>query len=147
MAETGQAPCAWCCSFTEVPGIGGHIDPCRSAQKRWVDFEPYVVFDLHQIFEATYNFSEDNKLGEGGFGPVYKDQFPEAAGIGVKRLASHSGQGFVEFKIEVHLMAKFQHTNLVTLDVAHGNRRKFGSMNTCQRKAWTSLSLFVNGLS
>jgi hypothetical protein len=70
-----------------------------------------------------------------------QDQFPEAAGIGVKRLASHSGQGFMEFKIEVHLMAKFQHTNLVTLDVARGNRRKFGSMNTCQRKAWTSLSL------
>ena len=47
-------------------------------------------------------------------------QFPEAARIGVKRLASHSGQGFVEFKIEVHLMAKLQQTNLVTLDVANG---------------------------
>jgi hypothetical protein len=70
-----------------------------------------------------------------------QDQFPEAAGIGVKRLASHSGQGFVEFKIEVHFMAKFQQTKLVTLDVASRNRRKFGSMSTCQRKAWTSLSL------
>jgi hypothetical protein len=42
-------------------------------------------------------------------------QFPEAARIGVKRLASHSGQGFVEFKIEVHLMAKLQQTNLKTM--------------------------------
>jgi hypothetical protein len=32
----------------------------------------FWVFDLHQILEATYNFSEENKLGEGGFGPVYK---------------------------------------------------------------------------
>jgi hypothetical protein len=32
----------------------------------------FWVFNLHQILEAAYNFSEENKLGEGGFGPVYK---------------------------------------------------------------------------
>nr|AGT16412.1 hypothetical protein SHCRBa_162_H04_R_50 [Saccharum hybrid cultivar R570] len=79
------------------------------------ELSEFSVFDLHQILEATNNFSEENKLGEGGFGPVYKGQFPDGIEIAVKRLASHSGQGFIEFKNEVQLIAKLQHTNLVRL--------------------------------
>ncbi|GJN12388.1 hypothetical protein PR202_ga30661 [Eleusine coracana subsp. coracana] len=75
----------------------------------------FSIFGFNQILEATSNFSEQNKLGEGGFGPVYKGKFPEGIEIAVKRLASHSGQGFIEFKNEVQLIAKLQHTNLVRL--------------------------------
>ncbi|KAM3206441.1 hypothetical protein ACQJBY_061881 [Aegilops geniculata] len=75
----------------------------------------FSVFDLHEILEATSNFSEANKLGEGGFGPVYKGQFLGGVEIAVKRLASHSGQGIMEFKNEVELIAKLQHRNLVRL--------------------------------
>ncbi|KAL6859127.1 hypothetical protein ACP4OV_018129 [Aristida adscensionis] len=75
----------------------------------------FTFFDFSQVLEATNNFSVENKLGEGGFGPVYKGQFPDGLEIAVKRLASHSGQGFTEFKNEVQLIAKLQHRNLVRL--------------------------------
>ncbi|PNT76083.1 hypothetical protein BRADI_1g43887v3 [Brachypodium distachyon] len=80
-----------------------------------VDFSDFSVFDYHQILEATGDFSQENKLGEGGFGSVYKGRFPEGMEVAVKRLASHSGQGFMEFKNEVELIAKLQHRNLVRL--------------------------------
>ncbi|KAL3742088.1 hypothetical protein ACJRO7_017552 [Eucalyptus globulus] len=62
-----------------------------------------LQFDLQTIEVATNNFSNDKKLGEGGFGPVYK------------RLSRSSGQGVEEFKTEVELVAKLQHRNLVRL--------------------------------
>ncbi|KAM0867845.1 hypothetical protein ACQ4PT_041715 [Festuca glaucescens] len=79
------------------------------------ELSEFSVYEFHQILEATSNFSEENKLGEGGFGPVYKGHFPEGIEIAVKRLDSDSGQGFIEFKNEVELIAKLQHRNLVRL--------------------------------
>ncbi|KAG2565575.1 hypothetical protein PVAP13_7NG121700 [Panicum virgatum] len=75
----------------------------------------FTLFDLSQLQRATENFSEGNRLGRGGFGPVYKGQLSDGQEIAVKRLASHSGQGFTEFRNEVELIAKLQHTNLVRL--------------------------------
>ncbi|XP_059291439.1 G-type lectin S-receptor-like serine/threonine-protein kinase At4g27290 isoform X2 [Lycium ferocissimum] len=74
---------------------------------------PY--FHLETILAATDSFSNANKLGQGGFGPVYKGIFPGEREIAVKRLSSHSGQGIDEFKNEVTLIAKIQHRNLVKL--------------------------------
>ncbi|KAK7252217.1 hypothetical protein RIF29_36016 [Crotalaria pallida] len=64
---------------------------------------------------ATDNFSEENKLGQGGFGPVYKGKLPGGEQIAVKRLSKRSGQGSEEFKNEMMLIAKLQHRNLVRL--------------------------------
>ncbi|PKI51136.1 hypothetical protein CRG98_028423 [Punica granatum] len=73
------------------------------------------AFDLAMIINATGNFSANNKLGEGGFGPVYKGTLADGQEIAVKRLSSSSGQGLKEFKNEVILIAKLQHRNLVKL--------------------------------
>ncbi|XP_038906040.1 G-type lectin S-receptor-like serine/threonine-protein kinase SD1-1 isoform X2 [Benincasa hispida] len=73
------------------------------------------LFDLSLINSATKNFSLENKLGEGGFGPVYKGKLPDGQDIAVKRLSKSSGQGTNEFKNEVILTAKLQHRNLVKL--------------------------------
>ncbi|KAK8575313.1 hypothetical protein V6N12_062988 [Hibiscus sabdariffa] len=54
----------------------------------------------------------DNKLGQGGFGPVYKGVLLNGKEIAVKRLSKHSGQGIQEFKNEIVLIAKLQHRNL-----------------------------------
>ncbi|KAL1567076.1 hypothetical protein AAHA92_02597 [Salvia divinorum] len=72
-------------------------------------------FDLSTIVKATDDFSMDNKLGEGGFGPVYKGVLDEGQEIAVKRMSKTSRQGVDEFKNEVICIAKLQHRNLVKL--------------------------------
>ncbi|KAJ1381611.1 Serine-threonine/tyrosine-protein kinase, catalytic domain [Sesbania bispinosa] len=74
-----------------------------------------LQFDFGTIEAATDKFSVDNKLGEGGFGEVYKGTLPSGQQIAVKRLSKSSGQGGEEFKNEVVVVAKLQHRNLVRL--------------------------------
>ncbi|RHN65876.1 putative protein kinase RLK-Pelle-DLSV family [Medicago truncatula] len=74
-----------------------------------------TIFDFSTITNATNNFYVRNKLGEGGFGPVYKGVMLDGREIAVKRLSKTSGQGTEEFKNEVKLMATLQHRNLVKL--------------------------------
>ncbi|XP_062207090.1 receptor-like serine/threonine-protein kinase SD1-8 [Phragmites australis] len=73
------------------------------------------IFDLGTIAAATDGFSINNKLGEGGFGPVYKGKLEDGQEIAVKTLSKTSAQGLDEFKNEVVLIAKLQHRNLVRL--------------------------------
>uniref|UniRef100_A0A5B7BKI8 Putative G-type lectin S-receptor-like serine/threonine-protein kinase SD1-1 n=1 Tax=Davidia involucrata TaxID=16924 RepID=A0A5B7BKI8_DAVIN len=73
------------------------------------------IFNIDTIAKATNNFSYSNKIGEGGFGPVYKGQLSTGQEIAVKRLSENSKQGLNEFKNEVILIAKLQHRNLVRL--------------------------------
>ncbi|KAH0459763.1 hypothetical protein IEQ34_012577 [Dendrobium chrysotoxum] len=73
------------------------------------------IFDMSTIEIATNNFSDENKLGHGGFGPVYKGHLEDGQEIAVKRLFKYSVQGLDEFMNEVMLIAKLQHRNLVRL--------------------------------
>ncbi|KAJ0250276.1 Protein kinase domain-containing protein [Hirschfeldia incana] len=74
-----------------------------------------LQIDFKTIEAATDQFSETNKVGQGGFGEVYKGTFPNGTDVAVKRLSKNSGQGAEEFKNEVVLVAKLQHRNLVRL--------------------------------
>ncbi|AES68952.1 putative protein kinase RLK-Pelle-DLSV family [Medicago truncatula] len=82
-------------------------------EKEYGDFA--TIFDFSTITNATNNFSIRNKLGEGGFGAVYKGVMVDGQEIAVKRLSKTSAQGTEEFKNEVNLMATLQHRNLVKL--------------------------------
>ncbi|KAF8029033.1 hypothetical protein BT93_E1644 [Corymbia citriodora subsp. variegata] len=70
---------------------------------------------LDIIRTATGNFSNECKLGEGGFGSVYRGTLADGKEIAVKRLSRTSGQGLIELKNEVILIARLQHRNLVRL--------------------------------
>ncbi|KAI3748630.1 hypothetical protein L6452_11860 [Arctium lappa] len=72
-------------------------------------------FSLLKIAESTNDFANDKKLGEGGFGSVYKGVLEDGREIAVKRLSKTSRQGLNEFKNEVKFIAKLQHRNLVKL--------------------------------
>jgi serine/threonine protein kinase len=74
-----------------------------------------LFIDLSTLRAATGNFSESNRIGEGGFGSVYKGVLPSGEEIAVKRLSMSSGQGIEELKNELVLVAKLQHKNLVRL--------------------------------
>ncbi|KAL0694392.1 hypothetical protein Bca4012_061572 [Brassica carinata] len=74
-----------------------------------------LYLNLLDIMAATNAFSEENKLGEGGFGPVYKGNLPNGIEVAIKRLSHKSSQGLIEFKNEVVLIVKLQHKNLVKL--------------------------------
>ncbi|XVF34134.1 hypothetical protein REPUB_Repub18cG0032100 [Reevesia pubescens] len=73
------------------------------------------LFSVSSVSAATNNFSISNKLGEGGFGPVYKGKLLKGNEVAVKRLSRKSGQGWDELKNETMLIAKLQHKNLVKL--------------------------------
>ncbi|KAK7262683.1 hypothetical protein RJT34_30259 [Clitoria ternatea] len=83
--------------------------------ERQLDDLDLPLFDLLTITVATNNFSLDNKIGEGGFGPVYKGKFSDGQEIAVKRHSSSSVQGMSEFVTEIKLIAKLLHRNLVKL--------------------------------
>ncbi|XP_038893794.1 putative receptor-like protein kinase At4g00960 [Benincasa hispida] len=75
----------------------------------------FVQFDFDTIRMATDGFSDENKVGEGGFGAVYKGKLPNGRIVAVKRLSQASNQGDVEFKNELLLVSKLHHRNLVKL--------------------------------
>ncbi|QHO28517.1 Cysteine-rich receptor-like protein kinase [Arachis hypogaea] len=61
------------------------------------------------------DFSYFNKLGDDGFGSVYKGKLSNRQMIAMKRLSKDSGQRDREFRNEVQLLAELQHQNLVKL--------------------------------
>ncbi|KAL3626773.1 hypothetical protein CASFOL_029345 [Castilleja foliolosa] len=72
-------------------------------------------FSLKQIKSATNNFDPVNKIGEGGFGPVYKGTLFDGTVIAVKQLSAKSNQGNREFVNEIGMITALQHPHLVKL--------------------------------
>ncbi|XP_063939132.1 probable leucine-rich repeat receptor-like serine/threonine-protein kinase At3g14840 isoform X3 [Daucus carota subsp. sativus] len=73
------------------------------------------VFTFQQIKAATDNFAAANKIGEGGFGPVFKGVLLDGTIIAVKQLSSKSNQGSREFVNEIGMISGLRHPNLVKL--------------------------------
>lgn len=73
------------------------------------------IFSLKELHAATNNFNYDNKLGEGGFGSVYWGQLWDGSQIAVKRLKVYSNKAEMEFAVEVEILARVRHKNLLSL--------------------------------
>nr|XP_043612269.1 probable LRR receptor-like serine/threonine-protein kinase RFK1 isoform X2 [Erigeron canadensis] len=74
-----------------------------------------ISFSYKQLKIATRNFNITSKIGEGGFGPVYKGALRDGTVIAVKQLSSRSRQGNREFLNEIGVISCLQHPNLVKL--------------------------------
>ncbi|XP_010023419.2 L-type lectin-domain containing receptor kinase IX.1 [Eucalyptus grandis] len=73
-------------------------------------------FSYQDLASATNNFSSDRKLGEGGFGAVYRGYLLNLdTMIAVKRISRGSKQGKREFVTEVKVISSLRHRNLVQL--------------------------------
>ncbi|KAF9683243.1 hypothetical protein SADUNF_Sadunf05G0192400 [Salix dunnii] len=72
-------------------------------------------FTFRELAAATRNFREDNLIGEGGFGRVYKGQLETGEFVAVKQLNQDGLQGNQEFIVEVLMLSLLHHSNLVTL--------------------------------
>ncbi|KAG6549187.1 hypothetical protein Mapa_009173 [Marchantia paleacea] len=73
------------------------------------------IFSLKELHAATNNFNYDNKLGEGGFGSVYWGQLWDGSQIAVKRLKVWSTKAEMEFAVEVEILGRVRHKNLLSL--------------------------------
>ncbi|KAG2645884.1 hypothetical protein PVAP13_2KG463710 [Panicum virgatum] len=89
--------------------------PSYSTNAEDIESFDSLLIDISTLRSATDNFAESNRLGEGGFGAVYKGVLPDDQEIAVKRLSQSSVQGIQELKNELVLVAKLQHKNLVRL--------------------------------
>ncbi|GKV35391.1 hypothetical protein SLEP1_g43663 [Rubroshorea leprosula] len=72
-------------------------------------------FPFETLVAATKDFNPSHKLGEGGFGPVFKGRLDDGRDIAVKKLSHSSNQGKKEFMNEAKLLSRVQHRNVVNL--------------------------------
>ncbi|MBA0615000.1 hypothetical protein Godav_015201 [Gossypium davidsonii] len=77
---------------------------------------PWEIYTLKEILHATNNFHNDNKIGEGGFGSVYWGRTTNMVlQIAVKRLKAMSAKAEMEFAVEVEILGRVRHKNLLGL--------------------------------
>ncbi|KAK7257064.1 hypothetical protein RIF29_30763 [Crotalaria pallida] len=79
-----------------------------------IDTKPYT-FSYSELKNATNDFILSNKLGEGGFGPVYKGTLNDGRVVAVKQLSAGSHQGKSQFITEIATISSVRHRNLVKL--------------------------------
>uniref|UniRef100_A0A0E0GD30 Protein kinase domain-containing protein n=1 Tax=Oryza nivara TaxID=4536 RepID=A0A0E0GD30_ORYNI len=77
--------------------------------------ENITRYSYKELAKATLNFDQSNKIGEGGFGPVYKGTLKDGTDVAVKLLSLQSRQGVKEFLNELMAISDISHENLVKL--------------------------------
>ncbi|KAJ7561456.1 hypothetical protein O6H91_03G029200 [Diphasiastrum complanatum] len=78
-------------------------------------FKGCLMFSYEALRDATKDFLQENKLGQGSYGVVYKGILYDGSEVAIKHLSRHSTQGNEEFVNEVAIITSIQHKNLVKL--------------------------------
>ncbi|XP_042443546.1 proline-rich receptor-like protein kinase PERK15 [Zingiber officinale] len=106
-----------CCKAKEVPA-----EEVKSRTADAVSVEgslPYPTstrfLSYEELKEATYNFEPGSLLGEGGFGRVFKGVLSDGTAVAIKKLSGGGHQGDKEFLVEVEMLSRLHHRNLVKL--------------------------------
>ncbi|CAI9101455.1 OLC1v1038785C1 [Oldenlandia corymbosa var. corymbosa] len=97
-----------------------HIDPFASWNSTKTsagvpELKSARSFTFEEVKKYTDDFSENNDLGSGGYGKVYKGTLPGGLMVAIKRAKHGSMQGHLEFKTEIELLSRVHHKNLVSL--------------------------------
>ena len=76
-----------------------------------------IEISIEVLEQETNNFNEDNILGRGGFGVVYKGEYHDGTEVAVKRMESSAmgGKGIKEFQAEISVLTKVRHRHLASL--------------------------------
>ncbi|XP_058219690.1 probable LRR receptor-like serine/threonine-protein kinase At1g56140 isoform X1 [Rhododendron vialii] len=101
---------AFCCFLHQKRRARQNVDE----ELQGMDARPYT-FGYAELKAATEDFNPANKLGEGGFGPVFKGTLNDGRVIAVKQLSVASHQGKSQFFAEIATISAVQHRNLVKL--------------------------------
>ncbi|KAK9674289.1 hypothetical protein RND81_12G223700 [Saponaria officinalis] len=104
-------PCfpLFCCRVEEP------VARTPAADEEFAAVQNVQLYSYKELRAATDDFSVINKIGEGGFGSVYKGKLKHGRFAAVKVLATESKQGVREFLTEIKLISETQHENLVKL--------------------------------
>ncbi|KAL1555037.1 PTI1-like tyrosine-protein kinase isoform X2 [Salvia divinorum] len=97
--------CLFCVSIENQP---------KSSSSRQKDY-PWEIYTLKELVHATNNFHNDNKIGEGGFGSVYWGRTSKGVELAVKRLKAMTAKAEMEFAVEVEILGRVRHKNLLGL--------------------------------
>lgn len=73
------------------------------------------AFTFKELAHATNKFDISNKVGQGGYGNVYKGILSDETFVAIKRAEENSLQGQKEFLTEIELLSRLHHRNLVSL--------------------------------
>ncbi|KAK1401905.1 Cysteine-rich RLK (RECEPTOR-like protein kinase) 42 [Heracleum sosnowskyi] len=74
-----------------------------------------VIYSFKELKSATKSFSEDSKVGEGGFGDVYKGIIKNGDVVAVKKLSTATSKVKTDFESEVRLISNVNHRNIIRL--------------------------------
>ncbi|GER52406.1 leucine-rich repeat receptor-like protein kinase [Striga asiatica] len=119
----GKGTCYFNSTVSNIPPSGsrnrtglivGIVVPVVAVKLLGLEARPYT-FSFAELKAATNDFNADNKLGEGGFGPVYKGSLGDGRAVAVKQLSVASRQGKSQFLAEIATISAVQHRNLVKL--------------------------------